>query len=366
MAVRFVDADTLSSWVHEGQKVNVVDIRPASQRNDWFIPGSIHKDVYDRIKSGDSKSLSDLHLDKSTPTVIVCSAGKVSQLAAEMLVNQGYNAFSLVNGMRGWSFAWNTAVENFDLFTVLQVRRIGKGCLSYVLSSGREAFVIDASLPVDVYSKLIETHGLQLTAVIDTHIHADHLSRSQKLANFYSVPLYLPENSAVRFSYSPMKPNDELPLGEISLKILNTPGHTLESVSLLAGDKALFTGDTLFTDSIGRPDLKSNDEQLKLKSGLLYESLRRLLSLPGDIRIFPSHTAGNIGFSDNIIAANIKEIQQKISIVQLPKQQFAEAVAQKIPPTPENYQQIVERNIIGEFDETEAPDMETGANRCSI
>jgi glyoxylase-like metal-dependent hydrolase (beta-lactamase superfamily II)/rhodanese-related sulfurtransferase len=366
MSIKSIDADTLNAWLHHKKKVHVLDIRPETQRGDWFIPGSVHKDVYDKIKSGDYDSLNGLMLDKDAPVVTVCTAGRVSQKAAEILAGKGYDAYSLKDGMRGWSFAWDVASADFTNFNVIQVRRIGKGCLSYILSSGGEAVAIDASLPVEVYNHLAEENGWKLKGVIDTHIHADHLSRSRKLSSVTNTPIYLPKGSPVDYPFTPLTPGEEIHFGLIKLKVLPTPGHTLESVSLLAGGEVLFTGDTLFTDSIGRPDLKANDQQLRKKSRLLYESLQKLLSLGDNIVVMPTHTGHMINFDGSLISATIKEIKDAVSIVHLSREKFVETVADKIPPTPDNYLQIVQKNIAGEFNEAEALTLEAGGNRCSI
>src|SRR5687767_1618647 len=149
-----INANTLREWLEIGKPVSVVDIRPSGERAEWFIPESIHINVYQKLKANDKTALSGLHLDKNIPVVFVCAAGKTSLKAAELLNTKGYDAYSLENGMKGWSLAWNMATLYFNDYEIIQLRRTGKGCLSYIIHSGNEAIAIDASLPVEVYKEL--------------------------------------------------------------------------------------------------------------------------------------------------------------------------------------------------------------------
>jgi rhodanese-related sulfurtransferase len=164
--------------------VVVLDVRTSTDRAEWFIPGSTHADVYAALKAGNASALDGVKLSTDTPIVTVCGVGKISLVAAQQLAARGYTAYSLVGGMQAWSLAWNVAeLPSFDEHVrVLQVWRTGKGCLSYLIRSGAEAVVIDAALDADVYRLLAEQHGWRITAVVDTHIHADYLSRSRQLA----------------------------------------------------------------------------------------------------------------------------------------------------------------------------------------
>src|SRR5690349_2551206 len=126
-------------------------------------------------------------------------AGELCLVAAERLAERGYTTSSLAGGMQAWSLAWNVAeLPSLDEHIgVLQVRRTGKGCLSYLIGSGTKAAVIDAALDTDVYRALAAQHGWRITAVLDTHIHADHLSRSRQLAEQVGATFYLPAQKRV-------------------------------------------------------------------------------------------------------------------------------------------------------------------------
>jgi len=168
------------------------------------------------------------------------------------------------------------SIPNFE---IIQLRRTGKGCLSYIVVSNKEAFVVDASLPIEVYEQILEQQKLTLKYVIETHIHADHISRSKQLADHNKVPLFLPYQNKVSFDFKPIDGNTVFELANIKIKAIKTPGHTLESTTFLIDKKVLLSGDTLFTNGVGRPDLKANNNEALEKAKSLYQSLQTILAL---------------------------------------------------------------------------------------
>lgn len=147
-----VSAATLRRWLEEDKPVVVLDVRPQDQRAEWFIPGSIHIDAYDQIKQHHTTALDVLAISKKVPVVTVCAAGKTSEIAAAILNQKGYEVYSLEGGMKAWSLSWNTAVLRDGGLNIIQIRRTGKGCLSYLIASENEALVIDASVDTEVYA----------------------------------------------------------------------------------------------------------------------------------------------------------------------------------------------------------------------
>lgn len=361
-----IDTNTLCSWLETGQPVSILDIRPLAERMEWYIPGSIHFNAYDKPKKNNSDALNGLHLDKAIPVVTFCAGGKMSLVAAKILQAQGYNVFSLEAGMKGWSLAWNTAELTFKNFKIIQFRRTGKGCLSYIIISQNEAMIIDASLGIDAYQKYLMAEKTVLKYVIETHIHADHLSRSKQLADKNKVPLFLPMPNKVSFAFEPVTEDVAFQLGNIFIKSIQTPGHTLESTSYLVDDKVLLTGDTLFINGVGRPDLKADNEAAIQKSKRLYNSLQKLLTLDENIIVLPAHTSQPVDFDNKLIQTTLGNIKQNVAILQLNEEEFIGTIQQRIPPTPANYLAIVGKNITGDFSDINPVDLEAGANRCAI
>jgi rhodanese-related sulfurtransferase len=143
-----ISVETLRERLAQGQPITVLDIRQTNDRAEWFIPGSVHLDAYDALKANDPNALADLDLPSDRPVVTVCGVGKTSLIAAQQLRARGLEVMSLEGGMKSWSLAWNTAEVPLSrkVARVIQVRRTGKGCLSYLIGSGEEAVVIDPAL----------------------------------------------------------------------------------------------------------------------------------------------------------------------------------------------------------------------------
>ncbi len=361
-----IDSNTLRTWLETGKKVSILDIRPIQERTEWYIPGSIYFNAYENLKVNNPDALHGLYLDKTIPVVAVCAGGKTSTIAAGLLQNKGFEAYSLLGGMKGWSMSWNTAKISFPDFEVIQFRRTGKGCLSYIFTSGADAIAVDASLPVEVYEGYLKTKHLNLKHVLETHIHADHLSRSKQLAENNKATFYLPVLSKVNFDFEPVTNDSIIQFGKIRIKAIQTPGHTIESISYFVNEKVLLSGDTLFINGVGRPDLKANNDEARQRSEMLYQSLQKLLAMGDTIIVLPAHTSQPVDFDNTPIQSTIGDIKNALPILQLNEPDFITAIMNRIPPTPANYLSIVEKNIQGDFSDINPVDLEAGANRCAV
>jgi hydroxyacylglutathione hydrolase len=178
------------------------------------------------------------------------------------------------------------------------------GCLahaSYMLGSETEAVVIDPQRDVDLYLKAADAHGLTIRHIFETHLHADFVSGHKELAARTGARIYFGANAGATFPHVAVHEGFELPFGKASIKILETPGHTLESICLAVTDDenpvkpwAVLTGDTLFLGDVGRPDLSRNHTPEQL-AGMLYDSLHdKLLKLPDEVLVYPAHGAGSL------------------------------------------------------------------------
>jgi len=246
------------------------------------------------------------------------------------------------------------------------VRRTGKGCLSYLIGAGAEAFVIDASLDPQVYLDLAATYGWQITSVFDTHIHADHLSRSRQLAERSGAMLFLPDQRRVSFPFTAMRDGDTFATPQLRLTALRTPGHTPESTCYLLNNALLFTGDTLFPTSIGRPDLHADEQEARARSSLLYHSLHKLLALPSETLVLPGHASQPVPFDGKPVGARLSEIDEQVGILHATQTVFVETLLKRLPPTPPNYERIVTLNEAGLVPDHDVTELEAGANRCAL
>jgi glyoxylase-like metal-dependent hydrolase (beta-lactamase superfamily II)/rhodanese-related sulfurtransferase len=363
-----IDATTLRDMLERGERVAVVDVRKGEDHAEWSIPGSLNFDAYDALNAGDERAMQGLELPEGVPVVTVCGRGRSSAVAAEQLRRRGYEAYSLEGGIEAWSLAWNTAEVPLPgtRAEVVQVRRTGKGCLSYVVGSDGEAVVVDASLEPEVYLWLAEGRGWRTTGVLDTHVHADHLSRSRRLAGLAGATLHMPEGAPVAFPFSPLGDGDALEVGSAKLEAIRTPGHTPESTSYLLDGRALFTGDTLFLSSVGRPDLDATPEGSRERARELYRSLRRLLTLEPGTLVLPGHTSEPVAFDEEPIHAPLSEVREGVRVLEEDEAAFVETVAGGAAPAPQNFERIVELNRAGEIPEGDPAELEAGANRCAV
>ncbi|MEX0685473.1 MAG: MBL fold metallo-hydrolase [Balneolales bacterium] len=363
-----ITPEKLQTLLYENKPVFILDIRPQKEREDWFIPGSTHHDIYQALKEGDDSVLDAVEIPNDKPVVTVCAGGRTSLIAAEMLQKKGIQALSLAGGMKTWNYAWNTAeTELLDSDArIIQVRRTAKGCLSYIIGSGKEALVVDAALEPEVYLEIAKENNWQITYVMDTHIHADYISRTRELAEKTNAEHIFIENAETEYPFTPIKDRQVLTFGSSKVTILHTPGHTKESTSYLINEKALLTGDTLFTDGVGRPDLKADKNEAIRKAGQLYKSLQKILTLPVDTIILPAHLSRPVPFDGKMVQATISSLKSNLELLQLSEPKFIDETIQRIPEPPENYLLIAGLNKKGSHDSYTPADLEAGGNRCAV
>jgi glyoxylase-like metal-dependent hydrolase (beta-lactamase superfamily II)/rhodanese-related sulfurtransferase len=356
----------LQEKLNKREKVFILDVRPADQRKEWKIGDSVHVDAYKKLNAGDETALDIVELPPNSTVVTVCAAGRTSLLASKLLHRKGLHAYSLKGGMKAWNYAWNTAELLFDNFKVIQIRRAAKGVLSYIVGSKDEAVVIDAALDPQVYIDSAKENNWKIKYVADTHVHADYVSRTRDLAIKSGAKHLLIDKAGVDFDFTPIKPSELMSFGNTQLQFIHTPGHTCESTTFKVGDEALFTGDTLFVDSIGRPDLKAEREEAVQKTKTLYQSLNLLLRLPPTMMVLPAHTSNSVSFDDKIVGDTLEKVSGRITKILSSETSFVDYTLSRIPPTPPNYLTIASINKKGSYDGQELADLEAGGNHCAI
>lgn len=367
MEEKSITVDKLQQKLANHEPVFVLDVRPADQRQEWQIAGSTHIDAYKRLKAGDLSVLDAVDIPPDTTVVTVCAAGKTSQIASAALSDRGIQAYSLHGGMKAWNYAWNTAeIALPGGVRVIQVRRPAKGVLSYVVGSLDEAVVIDASLNPEVYLDIAKAHGWSIKYAMDTHIHADYVSRTGALSKASGAAHLLIDNAMVDFHFTPISDGGLVKFGDTALQVIHTPGHTWESTAYTLGDQAIFTGDTLFVDGVGRPDLKAERAEAVEKAKSLFHSLKKILSRSPSALVLPAHTAKPVSFDHKPVVATIGEISQSVRLTNMREREFVEYAISKIPPTPPNYETISALNRSGIYETTELADLEAGGNHCAV
>ena len=368
-----ITSDELKTKVEAGDRLVVVDIREAEAFANWHIPGARNLPVIRAIWANDPEPLrsraSELPADQ--PIVLVCNEGVSSRKAAAVLEPLGFDVASLAGGMRGWSHVHSEArvvLTAHPDACFIQIRRNGKGCLSYLLGSGQVAAVVDPALDESIYTDIAKRQGLEITHVLETHVHADHISRGRALSAATGAPLLLPPNQRVTFDYAAVTDGQEIRIGELRIRAISTPGHTGESTCYLVGDEALLTGDTLFVDSVGRPDLEGGDAGAEAGARALYDSLHeRILALPDDVVIYPAHTAAGIGFDGVPVAARLGDVKSSVELLRVEEPTFVRKTLAALGPKPPSFQAIINLNEgKAELHGADPVNLEVGPNRCAV
>jgi glyoxylase-like metal-dependent hydrolase (beta-lactamase superfamily II) len=240
------------------------------------------------------------------------------------------------------------------------------GCLSYLIGSGGDASVIDASLPADIYVDLAAQHGWRIRYALESHIHADHVSRARQVVERTGATLLVPTQDRAKFPFTPIRDGDRIVWGRATLRALHTPGHTAESTSYVLNGRAVFTGDTLFVNGVGRPDLHADAEGARQRAALLFHSLKRLGTLGSHVILLPAHTSEPVAFDGKPVCARLDDAATWLREWLVSESAFVDRVVARLPPTPPNFARIVELNEAGRFPDGDATDLEAGANRCAV
>ena len=366
-----IPVNELTDRLAAGEALSVIDIRDAEAYADWHIPGATNVPIIRSIRAGDEAPLTAAsgRLPRDRPMVVVCNAGVSSLKATAVLEPLGFDVASLRGGMRGWSLATTEArVEGAGRgFRLIQVRRNGKGCLSYVVGANGAACVVDPSVSEAVYLDIVQREGLLLERVLETHVHADHISRARSLAQQAGAELCLPANERVTFAHTPIRDGETFRIGDLEVQAIATPGHTTESTCYLVGSGALLTGDTLFVDSVGRPDLQKGDAGAEAGAEALYRSLHgKLLKLPDDVRVLPAHTGGAIGFDGVAIEAPLGAVRG-LALLGADEPTFVSRTLRGLGAKPPSFGRVIEINE-GKADlgDQDPLDIEAGPNRCAV
>ena len=227
------------------------------------------------------------------------------------------------------------------------------GCAAYLLGCGTlgKCAVVDAhESDLDAYIAFATEKGMRITHVIDTHVHADHRSGGPALARKTGAAYCLHESADVALEFSPLRDGEEIELGNTRVRVLHTPGHTPESICLVVTDRRrgtdpwfVLTGDTLFVGAVGRPDLPGHARE---NAGTLYESIhQKLLTLPGDLEVFPGHFAGSVcgaGMSGKP-SSTIAFEKRWNPLLSCARDEFVEALA-LVPPKPAEMERMLRAN----------------------
>jgi glyoxylase-like metal-dependent hydrolase (beta-lactamase superfamily II)/rhodanese-related sulfurtransferase len=245
------------------------------------------------------------------------------------------------------------------------------GCASYLIADEKagEAVVVDPAYAIEQYLKEAERWGVRITRVVETHNHADHVSGHGRLALEQDAAVSIHPLAEAQYPFDPIEDGDELHVGEVTMRVLHTPGHRPEHCALLVGDELVLTGDSLFVGDAARPDLAVGAAE---GAEGLFHSLNRLAELPEGVAVYPGHVAGSLcgasmSSDPSSTIGRERRINPALRIREL--DDFVATALAKNAPRPPNMDRIVELNrgpFLGAQPELERIDNAGGATVLDV
>ncbi|MEO2076231.1 MAG: MBL fold metallo-hydrolase [Bacillus sp. (in: firmicutes)] len=374
MAVKALLANEVANMTVNKKPLFILDVRNESDYKDWKIEGESVTSInipYFELIDGVEQILDQLPKDEQI--LVVCAKEGSSVFVAESLEEAGLeNVSYLSGGMKSWSeYLYPAKVYQDEDLKVYQFIRVGKGCLSYMVVSGDEALVVDPSRFIDIYEKVAADEGVKITHIVDSHLHADHISGGRELAERLGAHYYLMKSEGAVFSFNALEDYSTIEFEKVNLEVLavKTPGHTPGSVSFLVNNKLLFSGDTIFVGGLGRPDLGGKVAEWAED---LYETVyEKVAAIADDVVVLPGHYASldEEMNSEGFVGDTLGNIRAKNDMMRnKAKEDFVEmVVANANNETPPNFEEIVGINrgvICATADKQQ--ELEIGPNRCAL
>ena len=379
-----ITASTLKARLDASEHVVVLDTRRPADYETWHIDGDTVTPInvaFTAFMDGDDPAdgapasfVDALPDDYDAPIVTCCAKGISSLYVAEFLAREGYDIVALEDGMRGWAGLYEPQAlpdeytpEGVD---VVQFHRPSSGCLAYLIVSDGEAMVVDPLRAfANEYAAAADERDAALVSAVDTHVHADHVSGVATVAAGTDARALVPagaEDRGYEGDADYVSAGDTLAVGGATVEAMALPGHTSETLGYRVGD-VLLTGDTIFTDSVARPDLEEGDEGARDAASQLYDTIQELAALDDDVLVAPAHTSEDARpRDDGTYAATLGELRERLPAFEREREDFVDAILDGMPPRPNNYERIIAANLGREaVSDGEAFELELGPNNCA-
>ncbi len=315
-------------------------------------------------------------IPRDVAILVVCATGVTSEYVAEALRRLHFEAFNLKGGTAAWGDYYHVEPVVEGELSIYQVSRPARGCLSYLAVANSQAVVIDPLRHIEHYEQFATDNGFEIVLVLDTHGHADHISGGPTLARELGVPYHLHPYDGIhpidvlpaKISYDYLSDGQTFTVGGKRLETLHIPGHTLGNVAYLLDGKYLFAGDSIFIESIARPDLGGHGDTW---ASLHYSSLRRLLELPAATTVLPAHFSGlGEGGDNGLFVASLGQLaasNQGLLMAQKSEEEFVAYILASLPKFPEEYIDIKRVNAgLMQVGGSKASELELGKNICAL
>lgn len=356
----------------------VLDVRNAEEFARWRVEGphpldTLNVPYFEFVEKEEAsvRKVTDW-LGGRGDLVVVCAEGGSSAYVSEILQGRGLPAANLAGGMAAWGLGSAVRpVAASGPVRLWQVLRFGRGCLSYVVAQGENAVVVDPHRGLDVYRRLLDGERLRLRAVFDTHLQADHVSGGPALARDAGVAYHasLHDFAGGTLAVEDLADGQPVRVGRLEvlpIVALGTPGHTPGSTSLLVADGFLLSGDTLFVDDVGRPDLGGQAAQWARD---LHRTLHeRLGPLRDESVVLPAH-ASTLAASGPLgaVAGTLGALRRENEAMRLDLDTFVRKAERAAGSAPPGYAKIREINLGRETAaEDEVKELELGKNQCAL
>ncbi len=340
-AVPLIAPRELALLIASDRPLLLLDVRPPRERRLVHLPG-------DRAVPLEELEASLPALPRDRPIVAYDHLGFRARVAVEFLYDRGFPlAAALEGGLDEYARLVDLTLPRYpadDPETGLLLRQLPRretGCLAYFVADAdsRAAVVIDPGREIAPYRALLADGGLHLTAILETHTHADHLAGHAALHAATDAPIYVSHRSPAAYPHRSLTEGEAVPFGHEELHVLETPGHTRDHLTLRLRDK-IFTGDTLLLGSCGRTDLGDGSPDL------LFESLtEKLLKLPDSTEVYPAHFGSLHALPDRYVSTLGFERATNEALRLGSLEAFRRYMTEGWPPKPANFDRIVAANL---------------------
>jgi glyoxylase-like metal-dependent hydrolase (beta-lactamase superfamily II)/rhodanese-related sulfurtransferase len=362
----------LYNEIEAGTVPYILDIRNQDEFAAWQVEGPVPVPTKNLPIWMAVEEIESLATEIPDNTVVVCAHGNGSGLLIDMLQAEG----KTVRNLDGGTAAWAELLVPKELpglpegLLGWQIQRPSKACISYVFGSpGGSAVVVDPARFREPYEELARANNMTISHVIDTHVHADHVSGGPELAERTGAQYHLPIEDAgpkVPWPNVPLVDGQELDLGtaKVASFAIKMPGHTPGTTCLHLPGVFLLTGDTVFVRGVGRPDLTGKADELARE---LYHTVHdRLQPLDPATMVLPAHwsTEAEMG-SDGLVRTNLATIFESTLLNEEDLVKFVDEIVSTLPSAPDTYDTIRAVNAGKQVSADEIEILEIGKNQCA-
>lgn len=367
-------AGELYQWLTNKDDIVLLDVRNSKDFSRFPVEGpypfAMQNISYFDFMEIEEESVAQL--DKSKPVRVVCAKEGSAKFVAEILENNGFSDIGfLAGGIKAWGNLLVPVLLNpNEEYELYQFIRPGKASCSYGLAANGELMLFDPSRAIDVYQQFAQEKGLKLVRSCETHLQADYIAGSRMLAAATGLEVGANESdfAGARFPYTPLKDGQSFGLSKNGpdVKVMYTPGHTPGSTSFIIDDRFMLTGDAVFLQSVGRPDLGGKVDEW---SDILFATLQKVQQLDQDLIVLPGHyISWSEANSDLAFAAPLKDaIAHNKDIYAIDNERdFLAFIKDNMREQPKEYATIRKINAnLEEVDDDKAEELDLGKNECA-